>query len=320
MDLNLYLEKTAEHLDKTIFRYFGSVFGDLYSAGAHLMTAGGKRLRPAVLLLSADAIRKGSSDGLMPAALGLEMTHTFTLIHDDIMDRDAVRRGVPTVHTLWDESTAILAGDVLYAKSFEFLCMADADDKAKVRAVVMLARGCAEICEGQSLDMSFERRSDVTEAEYLEMVRKKTGALYAASAAIGGVLAGADPVQADALYHYGLNSGISFQIQDDLIDFLTPSDESGKDRASDIREGKQTLIAIKAREAGIDLSAYRRDLTGSEINDLVRILEDAGVIEYVRKLALEKVETAKLALSVLPESEEKQLLLEMADFFVVRGF
>ena len=117
--------------------------------------------------------------------LALEVTHTFTLIHDDIMDDDSLRRGVQTVHTNWDMPTGILAGDVLYSRAFEHLCMANATDEAKVRAVAMLAKACADICEGQHMDMSFEQRTDVDEGEYLEMVRKKTGVLYAAAAGIG---------------------------------------------------------------------------------------------------------------------------------------
>lgn len=152
------------------------------------------------------------------------------------------------------------------------------------------------------------------------MVSKKTGVLYGAAAAIGGILAGANPIQADALYQFGVNSGIAFQIQDDLIDLYASSEESGKDRASDIREGKQTLIAIKARQKGLDLAPYRRDLSGAEIDGLIARLEDAGVIDEVRATAVERAGVAKAALSVLPDSEEKRLLGEIADFFINRGF
>jgi len=303
-----------------INRYFGDVHGDLFRASAHLLLAGGKRLRPAVVILAAEAVRKGSSDDLIPAALALELTHNFTLIHDDIMDGDVTRRGVPTVHTVWDEPTAILAGDVLYAKAFEFICLSEADDLAKVRATKMLARTCAEICEGQSMDMAFEKRNDVAEIEYLEMVSKKTGVLYGASAAIGGILAGANPIQADALYQFGVNSGVAFQIQDDLIDLLASTEKSGKDQASDIREGKQTLIAILAREKGIDLARYRRSLSAEEIEGLIAQLKDAGIIDAVRAKAVERATVAKEALAILPDSEEKRLLGEIADYFIARGY
>jgi len=315
-----YLEKNADRIDKVINRYFGDVHGDLFRASAHLLLAGGKRLRPAVVILAAEAVRKGSSDDLIPAALALELTHNFTLIHDDIMDGDVTRRGVPTVHTVWDEPTAILAGDVLYAKAFEFICLSEADDLAKVRATKMLARTCAEICEGQSMDMAFEKRNDVAEIEYLEMVSKKTGVLYGASAAIGGILAGANPIQADALYQFGVNSGVAFQIQDDLIDLLASTEKSGKDQASDIREGKQTLIAILAREKGIDLAPYRRSLSAEEIEGLIAQLKDAGIIDAVRAKAVERATVAKEALAILPDSEEKRLLGEIADYFIARGY
>jgi geranylgeranyl diphosphate synthase type I len=320
MDLIQYLDSTARQVDTMIDRYFGSEFEELGKASAHILMAGGKRLRPAVVMLSADAVRKGSSGEVMPAALALELTHCFTLIHDDIMDGDAFRRGVPTVHTKWDEPTAILAGDVLYARSFDFICKSLAPDQAKVRAVSMLAEACVDICRGQHMDMSFEKRNDVDEGEYLEMVSKKTGALYAAAAGIGSILAGGHAVRTHALYHYGLYTGMAFQIQDDVIDILASAEKSGKDRASDIREGKQTLITIKAKEKGLDLSPYHRDLNDREIEEVITLLTCSGVIDEVKETARELVSKGKQIISILPDSPEKQLLNELGDYFVTRGF
>jgi geranylgeranyl diphosphate synthase type I len=283
MDLSDYLADVARDVDLAINRHYGNPYGDLAEASAHLLTAGGKRLRPAMLFLSAESVKKGSAFDLMPAALAVELIHSFTLIHDDIMDRDAERRGVPTVHTLWDEPTAILAGDVLYAQAFEFLCQTPSPDNARVRAVSLLARTCAEICDGQHRDMAFAAMPEVTEVEYLEMVRKKTGSLYAAAATMGAILAGGKPMQADALYQFGLTTGIAFQIQDDLIDLTVPSSVSGKDRGSDLREGKKTLIAIRARERGIELP--RGNLSDEEVDRIVKDLETAGVIADVRATA-----------------------------------
>ncbi len=315
-----YLESVAQEIDRMIDRYFVDKVGELNKASAHLLSAGGKRLRPAVVMLAADAVKQGSSQDIMHAALALELTHTFTLIHDDIMDEDTLRRGVPTVHTKWDMPTGILAGDVLYARAFEFICKAKANDDAKVRAVSMLAHTCADICEGQNMDMSFANRNDVDEYEYLEMVKKKTGVLYAAAAGIGAILAGCTPQQAKALYLYGLNTGIAFQVQDDLIDLLTPAEKSGKNRASDLREGKQTLIMIKAREKGIDLSEYKRDLTDAEINAVIKKLTDAGVIEDVKKIAQDLVTNSNKHLSLLPPTKERGLLMEIGEFFVTRSY
>jgi geranylgeranyl diphosphate synthase type I len=319
-ELPSYLASVAKTIDHMIDRYFVDKTGELNKAAAHLLGAGGKRLRPAVLMLAADAVKPGSSDELLHAALALEVTHTFTLIHDDIMDDDRLRRGVPTVHTQWDMPTGILAGDVLYSRAFEHICMAAAKDDAKVRAITMLARACADICEGQHLDMSFEHRNDVDEPEYMEMVRKKTGVLYAAAAGIGAVLAGGNAVQVKALYNFGLNTGVAFQIQDDLIDLLTPSEKSGKDQASDLREGKQTLLMIKAREKGLDLKKYQRELSPEDIREAIRELTDAGVIDEVKKIASDLVSSSNKHLSVMPASKERQLLMEVGEFFVTRSF
>ncbi|MFA4877575.1 MAG: polyprenyl synthetase family protein [Methanoregula sp.] len=319
-ELAPYLESAAKTIDRMIDRYFVDKTGELNKASAHLLGAGGKRLRPAVVMLAADAVKPGSSDDLLQAALALEVTHTFTLIHDDIMDDDNLRRGVPTVHTKWDMPTGILAGDVLYARAFEHICMVNAENDAKVRAVTMLAKACADICEGQHMDMSFEHRSDVDQYEYLEMVRKKTGVLYAAAAGIGAVLAGGTAVQVKALYNFGLNTGIAFQIQDDLIDLLTPAEKSGKDQASDLREGKQTLLMIKAREKGLDLQKYRRDLSPADIQAAIKELTDAGVIDEVKTIAGDLVAASNKHLSLLPASKERQLLMDIGEFFVTRSY
>jgi geranylgeranyl diphosphate synthase type I len=319
-ELSHYLASVAQTIDHMIDRYFVDKTGELNKASAHLLAAGGKRLRPAVVMLAADAVKPGSSDELLHAALALEVTHTFTLIHDDIMDDDSLRRGVQTVHTKWDMPTGILAGDVLYSRAFEHICMTNGKDDAKVRAITMLARACADICEGQHMDMSFEHRNDVDEGEYLEMVRKKTGVLYAAAAGIGGVLAGGNTVQVKALYNFGLNTGVAFQIQDDLIDLLTPAEKSGKDQASDLREGKQTLLMIRAREKGLDLSKYRRDLSPADISVAIQELTDAGVIDDVKQAASDLVSASNRHLFVLPPSKERQLLMDIGEFFVTRSF
>jgi Geranylgeranyl pyrophosphate synthase len=319
-ELAPYLKSVAKKIDGLIDENFNRATGELDKASAHLLNAGGKRLRPAVVMLAADAVRSGSSADIMPAALALEVTHTFTLIHDDIMDGDSLRRGVPTVHTKWDMPTGILAGDVLYARAFEFISQAKAGDAAKVKATALLARACADICEGQHQDMSFEHRTNVTEKEYMEMVAKKTGVLYAAAAAIGGTLAGGSEEQVKALYQFGLNTGIAFQIQDDLIDLLTPAEKSGKDQGSDLREGKQTLIMIIARQKGVDLLKYRRELSPADIKAAIKELTDSGVIDAVKKKAADLVEDSNRLLMVLPPTKERQLIMDVGEFFVTRSF
>jgi geranylgeranyl diphosphate synthase type I len=323
MGLSEYLKFVATKIDQEVGKYSKATDTTLRKASAHLLLGGGKRLRPAMVLLAADAVRKGASVDVFPAALALEWTHTFTLVHDDIMDRDSLRRGRPTVHVVWDESTAILAGDVLYAKAFEFLCsVKNASSESKIVAVKMLSHACYDICEGQQEDVSFEVRDDVSTEEYLEMVRKKTAVLFAVSAGIGAVLAGGDMKQVSAFYTLGLNTGIAFQIHDDIIDLITPSEVSGKDQASDLRENKQTLLAITAREMGVDLSKYHRDqLSEGEIAEAIGLLEESGVLERVRTISEKLIVDSKTSLaSVVPESEERDLIFEMTDFFITRGY
>ncbi|MCZ9312620.1 MAG: polyprenyl synthetase family protein [Methanocorpusculum sp.] len=323
MELSEYLKSVAAKVDQEADEYSKATDTTLQKASAHLLLGGGKRLRPAMVLLAADAVRKGASADIFSAALALEWTHTFTLVHDDIMDGDSLRRGRPTVHVVWDEPTAILAGDVLYAKAFEHLCsVKNASPESKVAAVQMLSHACYEICEGQQEDVSFETRNDVRAEEYLEMVRKKTGVLYAAAAGIGAALAGGDFKQISAFYTLGLNTGIAFQIQDDIIDLMTPPEVSGKDQASDLRENKQTLLAITAREMGVDLSKYHKDhLSQEEIAEAIALLEESGVLGKVRGISEKLIADSKAGLAnVVPESEERDLIFEMVDFFITRGY
>lgn len=322
MNLSEYLKQVAFKVDMEADEYSKAVDTTLRAASSHLLNAGGKRLRPALVLLAADAVRAGASEDIFEAALALEWTHTFTLVHDDIMDGDSLRRGEPTVHTVYGEPTAILAGDCLYADAFMHICrVKNAEDKAKLASIQMLSHACHELCEGQQDDMMFETRNDVSEQEYLSMVRKKTGVLYAAAAGIGAALAGGSPQQIAAMYTLGLNTGIAFQIRDDVIDLLASPDVSGKNQASDLRENKQTIVAITAREAGVDLSKYHKaDLSQEEIAEAISVLDEAGVLLAVKEKAETLINDAKKGLDVIPESDAKALILEMVDYFLIREY
>jgi geranylgeranyl diphosphate synthase type I len=153
----------------------------------------------------------------------------------------------------------------------------------------------------------------------MEMVKQKTGVLYAAAAGIGGILAGGNAQQVKTLYNFGLNTGIAFQIQDDLIDLLATSEKSGKDQASDLREGKQTIVMIKAREKGIDLQKYRRELSTADIKEAIRELTQSGVIDEVKKIAEDLVADSNKHLSILPDTKERKLLMEIGEYFVTRS-
>ncbi|WIV67701.1 geranylfarnesyl diphosphate synthase [Natrialbaceae archaeon AArc-T1-2] len=314
----------------------------LYEASRYLLDAGGKRLRPTVLLTVAEALADVdplSGDyrqfptlctdpdtvDVMDAAVSVEVIQSFTLIHDDIMDDDDLRRGVPAVHKEYDLETAILAGDTLYSKAFEIMLETGAAPERTVEALDVLANTCTQICEGQSLDVDFEDREDVTPEEYLEMVEQKTAVLYAASACLPAILLGADDETVDALYGYGLDVGRAFQIHDDVLDLTVPSEKLGKQRGSDLVENKQTLITVHAREQGVDIDGLVEtddvdDVTEAEVDDAVAALEAAGSVAYARETARELVDRGKGRLDVLPENEAHDLLLELANFLIERGY
>ncbi|WP_049986988.1 geranylfarnesyl diphosphate synthase [Halobellus rufus] len=312
----------------------------LYEATRYLLKAGGKRLRPTVALLTAEALADveplsvdyrsfpaldGSEIDVMSAATSIEVIQSFTLIHDDIMDDDDLRRGVPAVHKEYDTETAILAGDTLYAKAFELLSETGADPANGLEAVRRLATTCTQICEGQALDVEFERRTEVLPEEYLEMVELKTAVLYGAATATAAVLMDADDETVEALYRYGIDSGRAFQIQDDVLDLTVPSERLGKQRGSDLVENKETLITLHARQQGVDVDSLVAtddvdSVSEAEIDEAVAELDAAGSIEYAESKAEELTANAKAHLDVLPDNEARTLLEELADYLITRGY
>jgi len=292
----------------------------LYEASRHLVDSGGKRLRPSMLLLAAEAAG-GEALALAPAAVSIELVHNFTLIHDDIMDNADVRRGRPAVHKIWGQSGAILAGDTLYSKAFQVLGMTAASPERILGAMNMLSQTCTAICEGQWLDMEFESKDRVTENEYMEMIEKKTGVLYGASAGMGALLAGASPEVVRSMDEFGRLTGMGFQLQDDVIDLLTPEKVSGKRQGGDLIEGKKTLIMIHAFSNDIVVPVFgKKDASEEEIFRSISILEESGSIEYARSRAEEMVAQGKRALDVLPPSPAKETMLELADYMIRRRY
>lgn len=292
----------------------------LYEAGRHLVDSGGKRLRPSMLLLAAEAAGADAAT-LAPAAVSIELIHNFTLIHDDIMDNADVRRGRAAVHKLWGVSGAILAGDTLYSKAFQALGMTPARPELVLGAMNVLSRTCTAICEGQWLDIEFEKRHSVSEKEYMEMIEKKTGVLYGASASMGALLAGASDRVVKGLDEFGRLTGMGFQLQDDVLDLTAPESVLGKRRGGDLIEGKKTLIMIHALSHGVDVDVFgRKDATFEQIERAIRVLEKSGSIEYARSRAWDMVEAGKKALDVLPDSPAKAMLHDLADYMIRRRY
>ncbi len=314
----------------------------LYEASRYILDAGGKRLRPTTLLLVAESLADvdddpdeldyrsfptltgGTIDVLAPA-VSVETIQSFTLIHDDIMDDDDMRRGVTSVHRAYDLETAILAGDTLYSKAFSILLGNGAPTDRTVRATEILASTCTEICEGQAMDVDFEDRDDVALEEYLTMVKQKTAMLYAASAGLAPVLMGADETVTEAMFSFGLDVGRAFQIWDDVLDLTMPSETLGKQRGSDLVENKKTLITVHAREHGVDVDSLVEadtveSVTEAEIDEAVARLRETGSIEYADNTAHELVASGKEQLQVLPDNEARARLEDLADFLIEREY
>lgn len=308
------IQKRAKIVDEAIAELLPEKELGLYKAARHLIKAGGKRIRPVIAMLVCEAMGEDYRK-IMPAIVAIEAIHNFTLIHDDIMDRDEMRRNVKTVHKVFGEATAILAGDTLFAEAFSLLAKCDVEAFNINKAVEILADVCVKICEGQFMDISFEGRM-VSEEEYIEMVKLKTGALIAASASLPAVLFGRSDLF-QPLWDYGIFAGIGFQIYDDVLDLT--SEEIGKDWGSDIVKGKKTLVVIKSFERGVKLETFGKEK--AKIEDIKRDVEklrECGAIDYAIKRAREFVEVAKRNLKVLGDSESRRVLESLTDFFVER--
>lgn len=321
MNLIEEIKKRSMHVDEGIREMLPiKEPEELYKAARYLPDAGGKRLRPAIVILAAEAV--GSDiNTVLPAAVAVELVHNFTLMHDDIMDRDDVRRGMPAVHVKWGESAAILAGDTLYSRAFEIISRMDNDPVRIVKSIDVLAKTCTEICEGQWLDVEFEHKDMVTEDEYLSMVEKKTAVLYGAACKIGALLGGSSLKMADQMYEFGRMIGIGFQIYDDVLDMMTPEEVLGKVRGSDIMEGKKTLIAIHAINSGLKLDIFGKGKASKEqLDDAIRQLEEVGSIEYARNVALSYILDGKKELDMLESSQAKEILLAIADYMIERSY
>lgn len=319
------LKAYAEEIDVVIDDSLSKLEPEsLYESSEYLIKAGGKKFRPALTLLSCQAVG-GKPEKALKAAAAIELTHTFSLIHDDIMDNDDTRRGKPAVHKVWGEPLAILAGDSLFAKSFELLSQSAEDNIAYERvvdALQVLTNSCINICEGQALDMAFEDTFNVTKDEYMNMIYKKTGDLITASTTIGAIMGGASSNEIQALRTYGKQIGLAFQIQDDYID-LTGDESIGKPVGSDLVKGKKTLMVVYALEKA-NKEDHDRLVELLEANDesiipeAMEILEKYGAINYARSKAYDCVIESKQALSILPDSDAKDALFKLADFVFTR--
>lgn len=308
------VEKALQELD-----YSGKP-AELYQPIDYFMSLGGKRLRPALCLAACEMFGRNPSEALNPA-LGIEVFHNFTLVHDDIMDQADLRRGKPTVHEKWNVNTAILSGDTMLVRAYQLI--ASVDESVLKPILDTFSQTAIEVCEGQQFDMVFETWESVSEKDYIEMIRLKTSVLLGAALKIGALTGGASLEKADRLYAFGMNIGIAFQIQDDLLDAFGNPEKVGKKPGGDIILNKQTILRIYALSSE---SAKSRELLGKsyptdeeKVAVIRKLFEDTGSRRYAEDLrdhyyhqALKNLEEVEGNVQIKSE------LAEFAEWLILR--
>ena len=265
---------------------------DLYAPIYYTMSLSGKRLRPVLMLMACEAVGGKVGDALLPA-VGLELFHNFTLLHDDLMDRADVRRGKPTVYRKWNDNVAVLSGDAMLTMATQYI--AKANDKAMRPVMELYNKTAMEIYEGQQWDMDFEHRDDVKEEEYLEMIRLKTSVLLGCACKMGALLGGASKAVADDFYHMGVNVGLAFQLQDDVLDVWGNPATFGKATGGDIMNNKKTFLLINAMNmaAGDDAKELHRWLDATDAKPEEKIPAVTAIYE---KLGLRELSEQRIAM------------------------
>lgn len=287
--------------------------GDIGSACRYVLTGGGKRVRSVLLLLSCEAVGGNANDALH-AAVAVEIMHNFTLVHDDIMDNAASRRNRPTVHTRWDANTALLAGDVLLGMAYESLLQRDHPALGRIAALFTTAY--LTVCEGQALDMEFERRANVSVKEYFGMIQKKTARLLSLACELGGIYGGGNGRQIRALRTFGHHLGRAFQVQDDLLDVVADERRLGKTTAADIIAGKKTFLLMTTleRSSGRDRRRLRHLLNADAatrkgaVREIVAMYQRHGALDAAAAQVQRDTARATVALRSLPPGNATRML------------
>lgn len=284
----------------------------------YIIAGGGKRMRPALVLLSAGALDYSGSHHHELAAV-VEFIHTATLLHDDVVDESALRRGRDTANAVFGNAASVLVGDFLYSRAFQMMVQV-----GQMRVMQVLSSATNIIAEGEVLQLMNCHDPDVDEARYLQVIRYKTAKLFEAAAQLGAILAGASPEQEQALSAYGMHLGTAFQLVDDVLDYSGQEADTGKHLGDDLAEGKPTLPLIYVMQNGTPEQAacVRRAIETGGRDDFPLVLDairSSGALEHARGRAREAAEQAKMAISILPDSNYKRSLLELAAFAVDRS-
>ncbi len=313
-----------EHVESVIMESLSKMKQErLHGAMRHLFTGGGKRLRATLPRLVGEAVGK-AHEGHYTLGASIEIIHNFTLVHDDLMDQDPIRRGLDAVHVAYDDSTAINAGDAMLAVAFEILAESPHIEQDKLAFLVRsIGEMVRNVASGQQEDISFESRESVSEDEYIEMIKGKTSVMFETCAGTGAILAGASDGIVDNMKNWGLNLGLCFQLMDDLIDITGDTETLGKPAGSDIVQGKKTLIAIHALSCGDDMPAFTEAYGSGEcsedvLSNAVRELHDSGSIGYAKERAMHHHSLAHQCLDDIEDSPALDILRELTDFQLIR--
>ena len=310
---NELTEKINRHITGLIFTRQPE---ELYAPVSYVLSLGGKRIRPLLMLMAYNLYRE-DVESIYPQATGIEVYHNYTLLHDDLMDKADRRRGKPTVHKVWDENTAVLSGDAMLVLAYQFMAQCPTEHLKEVMDLFSLT--ALEICEGQQLDMNFETRKDVTEAEYIEMIRLKTSVLLACSLKMGAILARASAEDANRLYDFGIYLGLAFQLKDDLLDVYGNPAVFGKNIGGDILCNKKTYLLIKAFEEAnprqlqalntwVDAETY---IPQEKIAAVTALYNEIGVKAQCEALMADYTNRARLALHEVNVPDERRQALEV---------
>ena len=307
-------------VDALIHQHMDSPVGVIPNLAAHLIDAGGKRIRP-LITLAAARLLGGGGDGPRKLAAAVEFIHSATLLHDDVVDVSSMRRGKAAANVLWGNSSSVLVGDFLFARSFNLMV-----ETGDIKVLDILARAASVIAEGEVMQLAAANDADTTRERYMEIIAAKTAALFAAAAKAGAVAAGRPGAEADALETFGRGLGLAFQLVDDALDYGGLSAAMGKNAGDDFKEGKVTLPVVFAREAGDDSErAFWRRVMGGERTDddfhrAAALIRRHDSITKTLDAARAHANAATVALETLPANAYRDALRDLADFVIERAY
>ena len=312
------VQEDFAEVNTLIVNQLHSDVGLVENIGHYIVDAGGKRLRPLLVLLTARALGYIGNQHLSLSAI-IEFIHTATLLHDDVVDVSALRRGRPTANANWGNAPSVLVGDFLYSRAFQMMV-----EIGEMGIMKELANTTNVISEGEVQQLVNARNPEVTEQNYMTVIHKKTAALFEAACETAAILAGADATTRKAVRSYGYHLGVAFQLVDDVLDYQGDAEELGKNVSDDLAEGKPTLPLIYTINNGSTEEAelVKQAIINSSLDKLqqiVDIVQRRGGLEYTQQCAQDHINRAKQAIALLPETEFRSAMEDLADFAIKRN-